>query len=98
MPLLRITDPTLLLSHLQNLFPSYLTNPIQNNTTNAIGGIFLTYPTTEQWEEVIPTSNESWCDDLEAPRGYDTIGWKGKERGRRLAYLYLTLLRNQGVL
>lgn len=28
----------------------------------------------------------------------DLVGWHHKERGRRLAFMYVTLLRNQGIL
>lgn len=98
MPLNRLNDPTLLLSHLQSLFPHYLSNPTQSGATHALSGISMNHPTPEQWEEVIPASNEAWCDGLGKVKAQDQTGWKGKERGRRLAYLYILLLRNQGIL
>lgn len=88
----------LLLSHLHGLFPPYLTNPTQDVQAQAINGTAIHYPTIEQWDEVIPASNQDWVKNLDEPLVKDKIGWKGKERGRRLAYLYITLLKTQAIL
>lgn len=96
LPLLRLTDPTLLLSHLQNLFPAYLTNPPTQNAT--IAGASISYPSLDQWEEVIPASNEAWFENVGKAQPPDKTGWRGKERGRRLTFMYLMLLKNQGIL
>jgi hypothetical protein len=69
-------------------------------------------PTAEQWHEVIPASNKAWMQavgisadglttnptNMVSSHVDDPNGWRGKERGRRLAYLYITLLRNQAVI
>lgn len=89
----------LLLSHLHSLFPPYLTNPSQDAQGQAMSsGTSIHYPSPEQWDEVIPASNEGWVQNLDKMQVEDQCGWKGKERGRRLAYLYITLLRAQGLL
>lgn len=99
LPLLRLDDPLLLLSQIQNFFPTYLTTPTQDAiTANNINPVSIYYPSPEQWQEVIPASNEAWLRSLDKAHHVDAIGWKGKERGRRLAYLYIMLLKNQGML
>jgi hypothetical protein len=99
LPLLRLSDPMLLLSHLHSLFPPYLTNPSQEAQVQTMSNAAsVHYPSPEQWDEVIPASNEGWVENLDKMQGEDQCGWKGKERGRRLAYLYITLLRAQGLL
>lgn len=118
LPLLRLASDTFLSNYLHNLFPAYLTTPSQATTQQSVNGLLQTgvahsAPTPEQWQEVIPASNQAWMESVgitstkdqgmkEAQRlplqQKDRIGWQGKERGRRLAYLYITLLRNQSVI
>ncbi|PWN34241.1 uncharacterized protein FA14DRAFT_70445 [Meira miltonrushii] len=118
LPILRLASDTFLSNYLHNLFPAYLTTPSQATTQQNVNGLLQTgvahsAPTPEQWQEVIPASNQAWMESVgitstndqgmkEAQRlplqQKDRIGWQGKERGRRLAYLYITLLRNQSVI
>lgn len=130
LPLLRLASDAFLTTHLHNLFPPYLTaSPASQSASQAaaaaaagnVSGLANPVPTPEQWQEVIPASNEAWMESVgisntAAPpteaehlglsdnqdvlplQRKDHIGWRGKERGRRLAYLYITLLRNQSVI
>lgn len=120
LPILRLASDTFLSNYLHNLFPNYLTTPshsvVTQQAVNALlqTGVIHSAPTPEQWQEVIPASNQAWMESVgitsttnneglkEAQRlplqQKDRIGWQGKERGRRLAYLYITLLRNQSVI
>lgn len=118
LPLLRLASDTFLSNYLHNLFPTYLTTPSQGSTQQGVNGLLQSgvahsAPTPEQWQEVIPASNQAWMESVgitsTTSKGLkevqrlplqqkDRIGWQGKERGRRLAYLYITLLRNQSVI
>ncbi|PWN94268.1 hypothetical protein FA10DRAFT_299565 [Acaromyces ingoldii] len=89
------TSP-LLTSQLRSIFPAYLLAPTNSAGVVPSDTLSATQPSADLWSEVV-VPPEGEAQELPNSQRKDP-GWIGTERGRRLAFMYINLLRAQGII